>query len=307
MEINKIIYGGNVLIDLSPVTVTAATLGKGYTAINANGELIMGTAETVPTGGTTLNFSVVGGTTQPASPSENTIWVNTSTEITEWEFSASAPASPVAGMVWFLTWVESSVPFNALQQNGINLCPMKAQQYIDGVWVYKEAQSYQGSSWKDWFLYIVDIAATHMEVAGALNLLAYRPSTSSSTVTKPNQSISSVSGMTLSLPDGDSGTAGSLFTSRKVDLTGYSTMKIYVESASTEQSNGYVRFGATKSGANNYVVSAAKTICSGENGSVSAKTISLDVSDLTGTYYLFINLYGGGAKSIKFSKWWLEP
>ena len=258
-------------------------------------------------GGTALNVKVIGDTAQPANPSENTIWVNTSAKITEWVFSPVKPTDPVAGMVWFLTWVESSVPFNALKKNEIELFPMKAYQYIDSAWVYKEAQSYQGSSWKDWFLYIVDIAATHMEVAGALNVTAWRPSTSSAEGQKPNQSISSVSGITLSLPDGDSGTAGSLFTSRTIDLSAYSTMKIYVESASTEQSNGYVRFGATKSGANNYVVSAAKTICSGENGSVSAKTISLDVSDLTGTYYLFINLYGGGAKSIKFSKWWLEP
>lgn len=38
-----------------------------------------------------LNFKVVGGTTQPASPKENTIWVNTDTEITSWDFSVTEP------------------------------------------------------------------------------------------------------------------------------------------------------------------------------------------------------------------------
>jgi len=37
-------------------------------------------------GGNLLNFSVVGGTEQPAAPKENTIWVNTA-EITSWSIS----------------------------------------------------------------------------------------------------------------------------------------------------------------------------------------------------------------------------
>lgn len=36
-----------------------------------------------------LNFEVVGGTTQPANPKENTIWINTDVEITRWYFSAT--------------------------------------------------------------------------------------------------------------------------------------------------------------------------------------------------------------------------
>lgn len=43
------------------------------------------------TGGAGLNFKVVGGTTQPSSPKENTIWVNTDTPITSWDFSSEAP------------------------------------------------------------------------------------------------------------------------------------------------------------------------------------------------------------------------
>lgn len=41
--------------------------------------------------GAGLNFKVVGGTTAPTSPSENTIWVNTSTSITSWVFSSNNP------------------------------------------------------------------------------------------------------------------------------------------------------------------------------------------------------------------------
>lgn len=42
-------------------------------------------------GGAGLNFKVVGGTTQPTNPKENTIWINTDAEITSWAF---APVDP---------------------------------------------------------------------------------------------------------------------------------------------------------------------------------------------------------------------
>lgn len=42
-------------------------------------------------GGAGLNFKVVGGTTNPGNPKENTIWVKTDTRITGWDFSHSAP------------------------------------------------------------------------------------------------------------------------------------------------------------------------------------------------------------------------
>jgi len=43
MAISKIIYGGDVLLDLTADTVTAGHLIKGYTAHGADGELITGT------------------------------------------------------------------------------------------------------------------------------------------------------------------------------------------------------------------------------------------------------------------------
>ena len=45
MAINKVVYHGNVLIDLTMLTVTPETLAEGTVAINAAGELIVGTAK----------------------------------------------------------------------------------------------------------------------------------------------------------------------------------------------------------------------------------------------------------------------
>lgn len=100
-------------------------------------------------GGSSLNFKVVGNP-QPANPKENTIWVNTSTTITSYVFSATQPTGS-AGMVWIATGTSSALEFNALKKNGIQVYPISAKQYVSGKWVYKTAKSYQGGEWVEWW------------------------------------------------------------------------------------------------------------------------------------------------------------
>lgn len=111
-------------------------------------------------GGTSLNYKVVDGTSQPVSPKENTIWVNTSTAIASHVFSAIQPTNPVEGTVWFKTGNQSAVLFNALKKNGIILHPLSAKQYISGTWITKTAKSYQDGDWLEW------IADTYLYNAG---------------------------------------------------------------------------------------------------------------------------------------------
>lgn len=101
-------------------------------------------------GGADINFKVVGGTTRPTSPKENTIWVNTSTKISEWTFSATQPVNPTGGMVWFSTGKSSSVEFNALKKNRLNVYPVSAKQYVSGSLVDVTCQSYQNGKWNNW-------------------------------------------------------------------------------------------------------------------------------------------------------------
>lgn len=98
-------------------------------------------------GGTELNFEVVGGTTEPTSQNENTFWINTDTPITSWIFSATQPTG-VDGMVWIVTDITSTMEFNVLKENGIQIYPTSAKQYIDGAWVDVTAYSYRDGEWK---------------------------------------------------------------------------------------------------------------------------------------------------------------
>ena len=105
-------------------------------------------------GGVELNFEVVGGTTQPSNPKENTIWVNTDQEITGWGFGAKAerPNSPDDGMVWFSTTEKSTIKFNALKEDSIVLTPENAYQYISGAWeAIAEVRIYQSGNWVLWW------------------------------------------------------------------------------------------------------------------------------------------------------------
>lgn len=51
MAINKVVYGTDTLIDLSPTTATKETVISGYGCFGSNGEWIDGTAELVPSAG----------------------------------------------------------------------------------------------------------------------------------------------------------------------------------------------------------------------------------------------------------------
>lgn len=57
--------------------------------------------------GAGLNFKVVGGTTAPSNPSENTIWVNTSTTISSWSFSSENP-----NLLDFSKWASNATVYN---------------------------------------------------------------------------------------------------------------------------------------------------------------------------------------------------
>lgn len=96
-----------------------------------------------------LNFQVIGGTAAPSNPKENMIWVNTSTKITSYIFSAKQPTGS-DGMVWITTGTVSGVEFNALKKNSIMVYPLYAKQYIDGTWINVSAMSYQNGSWVEW-------------------------------------------------------------------------------------------------------------------------------------------------------------
>ena len=102
-----------------------------------------------------LNFSVVTYPSETelkaATPEENTVGVCTTTTMSSWIFSASEPTEPAVGMVWFSVGDFSSVEFNALKENTLQVYPLSAKQYVSGAWVDVTAFTYQGGEWVSWW------------------------------------------------------------------------------------------------------------------------------------------------------------
>ena len=227
--------------------------------------------------GVELNFEVVGGTTQPSSASENTIWVNTSTAITSWIFSATQPTSPSAGMVWIRTGSSSSVDFNALKNNTLKVYPMSAKQYIGGTWIGTTMKLYQGGAWEStWDGYVYNTGDECFDVTGGWET-AYK------------------SGLESNLKGTLTKNADHLYleadaykeqvwakTVRKVNITGRSRLEIEVISFTSSSYNPTRKFGISDGsswdGDSNMIASASIT----GNG-----TFTLDLSAVSaGEYYI---------------------
>ena len=160
------------------------------------------------TGGGGINLTVVGGTTVPASPKENTIWVNTSTAISSYVMSVTEPESPVAGMVWFCYRSGSLAPIEVVKNSGIWAYPADCQQYVNGAWVFKPASVYQSGKW-------ISLTITAIE-PGKIVLPYYL-----TTTLNKNPSFTAGNGYTT-LKGNEGGYAGAIF--GPIDVTPFKTL-----------------------------------------------------------------------------------
>ena len=158
---NQTIAAGTYLTGTQTIAgdadLKAANIKKGVNIFGVNGSY----------DGVELNFNVVGGTTQPSSASENTIWVNTSTTITGYVFSATQPTGS-NGLVWIFTGTSSSGAFNALKKNDIQVYPIYAKIYNNGSWSNSNAQIYKNGKWVDWIRYLYKDGNEYNDITGGI-------------------------------------------------------------------------------------------------------------------------------------------
>ena len=122
-------------------------------------------------GGSSLNFKVVGGTTQPSNPVRNMLWANTATPITGYIFSATEPTDLNDGMLWIATGTSSGAAFNALKKDCLMVYPLSAKQRISGALANVVVKVYQ-DGWKDLLTEVVFFGdgAINTEVFGEIQV-----------------------------------------------------------------------------------------------------------------------------------------
>jgi len=226
-----------------------------------------------------LNFKVVGGTSRPSAPAENTIWVNTATEISSWILS---PVQPVAasGLAWITMGSASAAAFNALKKNGIMIYPIAAKQYVDGAWANKAAEIYQNGAWKSFSteaLYLYQPGDQDAFVAVAMSETGDNSSTAAPAVTYGDESAVILPGKSIS-SEGYRG--GIVRTADKIDVSGYSTLTLDGTVEGVGTGTGKLSIWSEMGSAQNAnrVKYAALA-----NGSA---PVTIDVSDLDGSYYI---------------------
>lgn len=109
--------------------------------------------------GNILNFKVVGGTSQPASPVENTVWVNTATAISGYTVSGSELPVGITseGWVHITAQAAGTDSMNILKKNGIYMKMSHIYQYQNGKWNRKEAYICKQGQWQQLSAVIITV------------------------------------------------------------------------------------------------------------------------------------------------------
>ena len=223
-------------------------------------------------GGPGLNFKVVGGTSQPTNPRENTIWINTSTTITDWVFSTTQPTS-ATGRVWILTDTFSNAEFNALKKNGIYVYPISAKQYVSGAWKDVTVKSYLNGAWVSWWQgELYDSGNLYESVTGGW--------TTDDTTSVPTITYNATN-MTITATT--AGTNRKVRTKKTIDTSRWSKL---VFEGTHNNAQSYNTMGLLDSSKNE--VASVQLINSHE----------LDISSLNGWYYVFFQVRDPGRPTV---------
>lgn len=256
-------------------------------------------------GGAGLNFSVVGGTTQPTGK-ENLIWVNTSTAITSWEFSATEPTAPAEGMVWFVTGTSATTPINAVKKNGIWIYPTSVYQYIGGTWVDKTAKTYQNGAWVNWGLYLYSLGDEFVDVTNGWQNRAwayasgYAADLNYSTLTRNNDNLRCY----FKSIRGDSLSSVVFEIKNDVDVSSYSNLCIDYTMTKTSNGHCYIAVGNRSASHASTGAFAIKEIAPSSSRIID----KLPINNVTGFCDVYIPMTAGYDQSadLHMYKMWLE-
>ncbi len=245
-------------------------------------------------GGGGLKLYVLGGTTEPASPAENTIWVNTANTITDWFIQYDEPESPAEGTLWISSSAKANTKVNVLWMHGLTFGFGTPKQYISGAWVTKTAKIRINGAWVDAQTFVYKDGDYNENYAESAQKSS---SWMSVTITEEDADIKiddSVSGQVHSY--------GFVYFNRKIDLTEVKTIKYtyssYGMGNNTSISHGYRFVATTGNGENQWSSPTAGTPQAYDNYSQSTpNSVELDVSGLSGEHYVGVALYSYGGNS----------
>lgn len=240
-----------------------------------------------------LDFHVVGGTTQPSNPKENTIWVNTSTDIPHYVVHYTAPTSEtykVNGAIWIcdnaLRWQSPDINIAKNKEKlYLPIFPTAVQQYENGAWVRKTAYVYKSGAWTELDRYLYNNGDDYTARTGGW--ITYNPASNTTNYTYGIGTCTAGDQYFRLKAVPVQGIARQ--TVNKIDLTSVGSIKVTIQQSGTFNWATFYVFVTSVSNSKQGVNDAATYKVNGLNGlSTKKRTVSLDVSSLTDSYYVCV-------------------
>lgn len=243
-------------------------------------------------GGTSLNFNVKDYATEEllmaAKGKVNEIGIITSIPMTGWYMAAEQPENLQPGEVWISTGTASQVAFNALKKNCIKVYPIKAMQMVGGVLVKKTAKSWNDNGWAEWCTYLLQNGVDATEITGGWKATN---ATAANTGYICATHVNFENGLLHIYTDNEyAGRYGMGTTVNTIDLTNATILHIKVADATNYFP---AQVGAWS------ITGTSATLAAGKTDITGGCEVEVDVSALSGSYYIGALI---GLKSVPSTK-----
>ena len=204
------------------------------------------------------------------------------------------------GTVWFNTSDSSPVSFNALKkQNGIEVCPVSAQIYTSGAWSEKEAKTYKNGAWVEWIpsgaLYYNGDEFESVTGGWALSTIY------NNNYGNHGDSVVKNSGSMIFESHFRAGVGfacGFLRPNNKIDLKGVNSLELTVTSVEIDDATMPILLCVKNTDSiHNQDMAASVALTAGGQ-----QTVTLDVSSLTGSYYVGIGAHNNSGGKVEIEQ-----
>ncbi len=236
------------------------------------------------TGGAALNYKVIGDTTEPINPTENTIWINTDTAIADYSIEKhNGFLTPFEGAVWIAINPVGNISFSIAKKHRVEISPSTASQYIGGTWISKEAKIFTGGAWKQFSF--VDYSLFDN---GALPMSWVQASYTTNGQGTSGFNVTQTINISANYAGGASARVTAAVTDEAIDVSGYNSVWFEIAQSSTALSY-YLGVNETKQTDSTGLMT--KRIVVSEKG-VSV----LDIKDIEGDMYVMAMCAGATSK-----------
>lgn len=204
-------------------------------------------------------------------------WPNVETKVRFVEPDAEYQISePEEGTVWVKTGMSSKAAFNALRKNALQVCPLEAKQYVEGQWVRKEAEIWQNGGWVQFITlfdgFLFNYGSVNEELTGGW-------------VKDGKGTVTTQSNGSVAIAPTTGNDQAIYRTANKIDLSAFSTLTM---NGIMWEQNGWYRTHVCVWSDVTYGNYEKGLIASTKGNSNAEKDYTVDVSALTGSYYIGI-------------------